>query len=345
MVELAEKIVAYAASLGFEKCGIIGVDAMKGYGGKLEERIQRFPETKKMLQNFTHFADPRQKFPWARSIVVCSWRYGVYRVPDNLKGLIGKAYLCDERRDKATDGYRGRVLLEKYMTDELHMQTASSHDYGITSYRWAAMSAGIGSIRRNNFFYGDQGSYYTLSAFLTDQDLEYIHTPAHRPCSDNCNLCVKNCPTGSLAEPNAMCAFTCASYLTNKCYDNSSFGALSSALGGWIYGCDVCQDVCPFNKGKGDGDRDFPGLQELADAISPEKVVAMDYDYLRNVLSPKFWYIGPDDVWVWKRNALNAMKNSRDKHYEAAIARACADEDEHVRSLGISAIEKEDAEA
>ncbi|GHV34135.1 Fe-S oxidoreductase [Synergistales bacterium] len=333
MTEFAEKIVNKAVSLNFEKCGIIGVDAMKGYGEKLANRIERFPETEKMLRNFAHFADPRQKFPWAKSVVICSWRVGVYRIPYNLNGLIGKHYLVDGRRNKAADAYRGNMLLEKYMTDELHMHAASAHDSGITSCRWAAMSAGIGSIRKNNFFYGDHGSYYALSAFLIDQDLEYIHTPTHKPCSDSCNLCVKNCPTRSLAEPYAMCSFACVSYLTNKCYDNGAFAPLSSEIGGWIYGCDVCQDVCPHNKGEWLGDRDFPGLDELAGEISPEKVVMMDYEYLRNVISPKFWYIAPDDVWVWKRNALNAMRNGRDKRYEAAIISACSDEDGRVRAI------------
>jgi epoxyqueuosine reductase len=331
-METAEKIVNKALSLGFEKCGIISVEAMKGYGEKVEDRVKRFPETERMLRNFTPFADPRQKFPWARSIVVCSGNYGVYRMPDNLRGLIGKAYLFDERRDRATAGYRGHRLLEKYMTDELHLQSVSSLDYGITALRWAAMSAGIGSVRRNNFFYGDHGSYYRLSAFLIDRELEHIYTPAHRPCPDNCNLCVKNCPTASLAEPYAMCAFTCISFLTNKCYDDSTFASLGSKIGGWIYGCDVCQDVCPHNKGTWLGDRDFPGLEELAANISLEKIIAMDYGYLKEVMSPKFWYIEPDDVWIWKRNALNAMCNDHSGRYNEAINAARFDGDERVRA-------------
>ncbi|GHT00531.1 Fe-S oxidoreductase [Synergistales bacterium] len=307
---IALKIADYAVSLGFEKCGIISVDAMKGYADKIEERIERFPETEKMLRSFTRFADLRKEFPWAESVVVCSRRVGVYRVPDNLNGVIGKHYLMDARRDRAAEGYHANAALEKYMAKDLQMQVASSHDSGITACRWAAMSAGIGVIRKNNFFYGDHGSYYAITAFLVDRKIEHIYVPTHRPCPDNCNLCIKNCPTGSLAEPYAMRAFTCASFLTNKCQDEAMFENFGSKLGLMLYGCDVCQDVCPFNKGKWLGDRDFPGLDELAANMTPEKIIAMDDEYLRNVISPKFWYIQPDDVWMWKRNAMNAIRNN-----------------------------------
>ncbi|GHV43995.1 Fe-S oxidoreductase [Synergistales bacterium] len=306
---IASKIADHAVSLGFERCGIIGVDAMKGYADKINERVARFPETGKLLRSFTGFADLREEYPWAKSVVICSRALRGYRVPAALNGAIGKHYLMDVRRDKATEGYRANAAFEKYMASEFEMRTASRHDRGITACRWAAMSAGIGVIRRNNFFYGDHGSYYTLTAFLIDRELRHTYVPSHKACPDNCNLCVKNCPTASLAEPYAMCAFTCASFLTNKCQDEAAFNAMASKLGGMLYGCDACQDACPFNKGQWVGDQDFPGLDEFAD-MTPEKILASDDEYLRKVVSPKFWYIAPEDVWMWKRNATNAMRNN-----------------------------------
>ncbi|GHV55191.1 Fe-S oxidoreductase [Synergistales bacterium] len=334
----AEKIVGRAAALGFERCGIIRVSAMKGYGEALAARMARFPETAPMLRNFMPFADPTEKCPWVKSIVICSRRCGVYRVPDNLGGMIGKHYLFDERRDAGSDGYRDTALFEKYMTDELHLQTASGNDYGITACRWAAKEAGIGVIRGNNFFYGDHGSYYSLYAFLIGEELEYIHSPLNNtPCPDNCNLCVKNCPTRSLAEPYAMSAFKCASFLTNKAGEDSGFKEHGAEIGGWIYGCDVCQDVCPFNKGELTGEREFNGLAELSAEISLEKLVAMDYASLRNLLSAKFWYIPPDEMWKWKRNALNAIANNWEERYADTIMLALRDEDERVREAAAGA--------
>jgi epoxyqueuosine reductase len=334
----AEKIADRAVSLGFERCGIIKVEKMTPYGEKLASRIKRFPETAPMLVRFRAFADLTSQVSWARSVVICSWRDEAYRTPENLRGLIGKSYLFDARRDENSAGHRANAVLERYMTEELGVRTASSHDYGITSCRWAALSAGIGTVRKNNFFYGDYGSGYSLSAFLIDEELEYIHSTEHKPCPDGCDLCVKSCPTGSLAEPYAMNAFSCVSYMTTSARAGAAFEAKSSEIGGWIYGCDACQDACPFNRGKSPPEVEFPGVDYLADAISPDKIVSMNYDFLRDVMSKKFWYICGDDVWMWKRNALNAMKNLGDRRYGAALKVALLDGDNRVREIARRAL-------
>jgi epoxyqueuosine reductase len=330
---IALKIVEKAASLNFERCGIVGVDKMREYGAKVTERIARFPESAGMYRRFLAFAEPDRDFPWARSVVACSWHLGAYRVPEGLAGLIGKHYLFDERRDRNSDAYRARVALERCMTEELGLRVASSHDYGITSCRWAAFASGIGTIRRNNFFYGDHGSYYSLMVFLVDEAMEYTYAPKHKPCSDHCNLCVKHCPTGALAEPYATCGVACVSFLTNKAPDNGAFEKHSPKTGSWIYGCDVCQDVCPFNRGEWSEDKAFPGLEELSASISLEKIVTMDYARLRETVASKLWYIKIGDLWKWKRNALSAMRNTGHKNYKTALAAALHDEDERVRRL------------
>jgi epoxyqueuosine reductase len=329
----AGSIADRAVSLGFERCGIVKVEKMKPYGEKLASRIRRFPESAPILGKLSAFADLASGFPWARSVVICSWHNGAYLMPGNLRGLIGKSYMFDMRRCENSAGHRANAALESYMTDELGMRTASSLDYGITSCRWAALSAGIGTVRKNNFFYGDHGSSYSLSAFLIDEELEYIHEPKHKPCPDNCGLCARSCPTGALAGAYAMNAFSCVSFMTARVQGSSAFEARRSEIGGWIYGCDVCQDACPFNRGTPPGDAEFPGVNALAREISLEKIVSMSYGFLRDVMSKKFWYIGPDDAWMWKRNALNAMKNIGHERYGASIEIALHDEDARVRKI------------
>ncbi|MDR1730455.1 MAG: hypothetical protein LBR61_00005, partial [Synergistaceae bacterium] len=266
------------------------------------------------------------------------WRQGVYRIPEGLAGLVGTHYLFDERHDSNSDGYRARTAFERYMAEDLGLRVASSHDYGITSCRWAAFASGIGTIRRNNFFYGDHGSWYALVAFLVDKEMEYTCTSTHKPCSDNCNLCVKHCPVGALAEPYATCGVACASFLTNKAPDNGMFEKYAPQIGSWIYGCDVCQDVCPFNKDQRSGEKEFPGLEELSEFISLEKIVTMDYACLRELFTAKFWYIEAKDLWKWKRNALSALRNTGHKNYEVLLTAALHDEDERIRNLAAKAL-------
>ncbi|MDR3332977.1 MAG: hypothetical protein LBT08_10160 [Synergistaceae bacterium] len=330
---IAEKIVERAKALGYERCGIVRVDALKGYGEAVKRRMERFPEMKSPMSFLLSFADPSEKFPWARSVVICSRSYWDYRVPSNLGGIIGKAYLFDDRRDELSYGYRDRALLEKYMSEELGLTTTKSDAPPPVPYRWAAAVAGIGTIRRNNFFYGDRGSYYGLTAFLIDLDLEYIHASEADPCPENCDLCVKNCPTHSLAEPFAMNSRICVSYLTTLDLSDGVYEEHGEEIGGWAYGCDVCQDVCPRNRGRMSGERDFPGLEELSGELSIEGIVSMDGEKLKNLVAKKFWYINGKDIWKWRCNALNVMRNNFDERYIPAITSACLDEDDRVRGM------------
>jgi epoxyqueuosine reductase len=331
--ETAEKIARRAAELGFERCGIIGVGAMRGFAAKLEDRISRFPESAPRLKFLSGFIEPDEKFRWGKSVVVCSWRNGIYRVPEHLEGRIGKAYLSDGRRDAASDEYNARRKLADYMSDGLGLRVASESGGWIAPYRWAAQLTGLGIVRRNNFFYGEHGSYYSLSAYLIDGELERVYGPDFTPCPEGCDRCVRNCPTASLDAPYSMNMTTCVSYLTTLSKDDEAFKKHRSEIGGWIYGCDACQDACPFNRGQMSGEADFPGLAELSRGISLEKILAMDYALLRGAMTAKFWYIGPDDVWKWKRNALSAMLNDYRDSYAASIEAACLDEDERVREM------------
>lgn len=212
-MDIALQIVEKAKELGYDKCGIIPVSQMSGYGEKLEQRIQRFPETEKNLSKFRSFSKPQEKFPWAKAVVVCSYWYGRYRIPSNLQGSFAKYYLTDGRRNEQSDGYKTSVAFEQYLRDQ-GFQIAFDRHFGITSLRWAAMQAGIGIVRKNNFLYTERGSWQYLEAFLIDQPLEYINECNLRPCSEKCNLCVNACPTHSLAEPYMMCRNTCVSCLT-----------------------------------------------------------------------------------------------------------------------------------
>ncbi len=246
--------------------------------------------------------------------------------------MIAKYYLVDSRRDEKSPDYQNSILFEKYLNDQ-GLHTATTRDFGITALRWAALEAGLGTIRRNNFFYTVSGSWGYLEAWLIDREMELIDKTTLKECPANCNLCRKHCPTSSLSEPYTTNMLTCVSYLTTLGGWDLQNETLSKAMGGWVFGCDACQDVCPFNQGTWTDEEDFPGLQDLSNSISLEKIINMDYQFLQESMQPKFWYIAKDNVWKWKVNALNCMLNTYRNIYSRYIEIACNDENEHVREM------------
>ena len=339
MILTASDIVNKAIEFGFDKCGIIPVGMMSEYEVRLEERIEHFPQTQEKYEAFKSFSHLQEDYPWAKSIVICSFWYGRYHIPDELQGRIAKYYLTDGRRNTESKGYQTSVAFEKYLTD-CNLQVATDRDFGITALRWAAMKAGIGVIRKNNFFYTEKGSYQYLEAFLIDVPLQYIAESHIKPCAEKCNLCMKACPTGSLEAPYMMCRNTCVSCLTT--WDGWDLRAepLQNRFGKWIYGCDSCQDACPHNKSAWKGEENFPGLNEWGNFFSYSEIVLSDYSWLESVIQPKLWYIPHGKEWRYKTNALNAMLNNYKPNYLPIIKEACNDEYAEVRDMAKWVLEK-----
>jgi len=333
-----ELIVNKALELGYENCGIIRIDDMSDFAEKLRERIEKAPGNDEFYGRYFRFANLRDERPWAKSIVVCVINYGIYNLPEHLKGLIGRHYLADIRLDENCKEHKASVAFEKYL-QSLGLKVETDRRFGITSMRWAAHKAGLGIIRRNNFFYTKNGSWVHIEGFLIDKEMELIKTPQPEPCPQDCDLCISACPTKSLSEPYTMSPAACISPITVREPDlvNNSYNRL---MGEWIYGCDTCQDICPHNAGKWLEIEDFPGLDALGAALSLENIVNMDYERLADMLSDKFFYIEKERICQWKVNALNAMRNSYDEKYLGTIKAATNDTNERVRGMAIRVLEQ-----
>lgn len=339
MDSLAAQIKDTALQMGYEKCGIIKLADMAGYESRLRERGEQIPAAKAFDEKLYRFADLQKQYPWAQSIVICVRPFGKYKVPEHLQGMVAKYYLFDSRRDERSREFQDSLKFEAYLQG-LGLKTETERKFGITALRWAALKAGLGLVRRNNFFYTESGSWVNLEAWLIDRELEAIETPTLRDCPENCNRCVKACPTASLSQPYTMNPMSCVSFLTTFGGRDLPHDPHSEQFGCWVYGCDACQDVCPMNKKCWQGTEEFPALKELSRQISLEKILKMDYDFLEQVMQPKFWYIDKKDVWKWKVNAINVMVNNYQEQYKDSIYAACNDSHEKVREMARWAIGK-----
>lgn len=311
---LSEKIYKKALSYGYDDCGIIPVDALASYALYLKERIEKIPQSMEFYRDMERYTQIHEIYPWAKSIVICSIWLGKYRYPESLQGKYGKAFMLSPNTVPDSNEYQNKLQFEQWMTEtgiHYHGGPNSAPGYGF-SLREAAVAAGIGIIRKNNFFYGPKGSYYELEGYLIDQECEYLHKNDIRPCPDTCKLCRRSCRTCALSDAYTMDPTLCISFLTTFAQGILPEGTQPEQLAEWICGCDDCQDVCPFNRHDWSAGQNFFGLKEIESLLAPENLAAASDVTIRQYVIPKTAdHITPDQTEVLRKNARRAIAYKR----------------------------------
>jgi len=330
--DFSTKIKKKAFELGYDLCGIIEANSFKEYSKYLNMRVEKFPSSTHLYKNLFNLAEPLEKADWGKSIIVCIRRYNKYKIPKNLSKFFGKVYLFDGRLPNSKE-YFGNILFTEYLKEK-GMKT---YEDGITA-RWAAVKAGLGSFGKNNFVYTKFGSFVWIDTWIVDFKLKYDkENPSEMDsCPENCHKCIEACPTKALCEEYTMDRGSCIAQLSFFSSELPS-KELRDRMGTWMYGCDVCQNVCPMNKGKWSEEEDFPGLDDMVSFLSLEQILTMDENTLLNIIYPRFSYISKDRIWLWKCNAIRAMVNSRDNRYYDLIKDACKDDNAKIKAMAISA--------
>ena len=326
-MDITAGIKERAYELGYDLCGVIGAGAVKEYSTYLDRRIERFPQSRHLYEKLYDLASPETKADWAKSIIVCVRRYNKYEIPPGTDKYFGKVYLFDGRLPYSEE-YENVLLFQEYLKD-----SGVSFLKDSAAARWAAVKAGLGRFGKNNFLYTKYGSWVWIDTWTVDVELKY-DAPAARleACPKDCRKCIDACPTGALSEPFAMDRGICIAQLS---FFSSGLPSdrLKDQMGTWLYGCDICQDVCPKNKGKWTEGREFPGLGAMAELLSPENIARMDEKTFLSQIQPRFWYIGTEGFWLWKSNAIRAMANSNDPKYHDYIRQARHERDEKVKNM------------
>ncbi len=326
--KLAERIRAAALDCGFDACGIVRTDEIDGFAAAVAGRLKQFPESSPL---YSRMAEPDQALVWAKSVIVCARWYGKYHIPEHLRGIVAKSFCVNPRKDPQSgehqDGKRFAAAL-----DAMSLRHASGDEAGKIPVRWVAVKAGIGVVGKNNFFYTKKGSWCVLDVYLIDRELELKCDSVVKECPEQCDLCIRACPTGALCAPFQTNGVLCVAYLLG-------FGVCGPGkqhydkCGSWIFGCDACQDACPRNRKAWTDGEEYPGLEAFAEQVSCERILAMDYETMRGLFLRKFSYLQEDSVWKLKCNALNAMRNKYEEKYLPHIRRALHDSQAEVREM------------
>jgi epoxyqueuosine reductase len=187
--------------------------------------------------------------------------------------------------------------------------------------RAAAARSGVGFYGKNTLVITrTHGSWVVLGSLVTDRELE--PTPPLDQTCGSCRLCVDACPTDALAEPGTLDATRCLSYWTQS--GDTIPEEMRPLLGDTVYGCDICQDVCPWNRGVEKRRSGAPAAAEPVVSL----VDWLERDPAELRAGYQRLYVPRNDGRLLQRNALVALGNAGDADHLELVERIAAGEDE-----------------
>ena len=248
MMTLTEQIKAKALELGFSKVGIAKAEPLSQDGAHLREWLHRGYNASMdwMVENAEKRVDPREIVPGARSVISVAANYytDAQHQPKDCEGKISRYAWGDDYHILVT----ARIQKLYDCIKELAPGSAGRYyvDTGPVMDKAWAERAGIGwRGKHTNLITKEFGSWVFLGEIISTLDLVY-DTPMEDFCG-SCTACLDACPTKAIVEPYVVDSNKCISYLTIE-HRGEIDPSLAPKFGGWVYGCDICQDVCPWNK-------------------------------------------------------------------------------------------------
>jgi len=231
---------------GFSFCGISKAEFLADEAPRLEEWLKRGYQGKMgYLENhFDKRLDPTILVPGARSVISLIYNYFPAKdlaVGDELK--IAK-YAYGEDYHKVVKE-KLKTLLDDIQTDIGEINGRAFVDSAPVMERAWARRSGIGWVGKNSLLLNRQmGSFFFLAELIIDLELEY-DAPTRDYCG-TCTACMDACPTDAIAEPYVVDGSKCISYFTIELKEEIPTD-VKGKFENWIFGCDICQDVCPWN--------------------------------------------------------------------------------------------------
>ncbi len=249
MIPNSSQIKQWAYRLGFDLVGIAPPvvieheQSLREYLNKGYQGHMRYLE-----RNVEQRTDPRKLMPEARSIICTAMNYYAPLpevVADDVHGKVARfAWGMDYHKVVREKLKRLTAIIRREIGRPVRLRCMV--DTAPLAEKAHAARAGLGWIGKNGLLINEQyGSWLVLGEIITDLELEF-DKPAAQRCG-NCRRCLAACPVGALVKDRVLEARKCISYLTIE--QQAEIPAeQTEKMGGWLFGCDICQEVCPFNQ-------------------------------------------------------------------------------------------------
>lgn len=245
---LGEKLIAWAHEAGFQLAGIAPATAGLGY-----DRLRRWLDEGKhgdmayMERHHAARADPNQVLEGVKSLLVVGLAY--QSVPANEPGP-GEGRISNYawgRDYHEVIRERLGVVSDRLKSEIPEVRCRKVVDSAPVMERDYALLAGLGWLGKNTLVLSTGwGSQFFLGALLLDAEIPWTAAPITNHCG-TCRRCLESCPTSAFDGPYNLDPRRCISYLTIESKGIPD-RVLQTLTGDWVYGCDICQDVCPWNQ-------------------------------------------------------------------------------------------------
>lgn len=247
---MKQTVVALASELGFQRCVVAALQPLPEAKARYDVWLSRdFAADMDYLKRDSNFrTSPQLLFPGARSALVVSVSY--YTPPPPHPGkqfgrvaayAVGLDYHVVLRAKLRQLQQQLELVLGKPLFGRAYTDDVALYEQAL------AARSGLGFAGKNTLIIGPKlsGSYNFMAELFIDIELE-ADEPYQGTCGQ-CFRCAAACPTGAIVEPRSLDARLCISYLTIENREGIA-PDLRTKLGGWLFGCDICQMVCPYNQ-------------------------------------------------------------------------------------------------
>jgi epoxyqueuosine reductase len=244
---LTKQIKEWATELGFTSAGIAKADFLEEEAPKLEEWLKRNyqGEMHYMENHFDMRLDPRKLVDGAQSVISLSYNYYTEKKLQDDAPRFSKYAFGEDYHIVVKD--KLKILLQKIKNETGAIHARVFVDSAPVLERAWANKSGIGWIGKHSLLINKQhGSFFFLAEIILDVELEYDLPFATDHCG-TCTACIDACPTDAIVENKVVNGSKCISYLTIELKDALPT-AYKNKMDDWMFGCDICQDVCPWNR-------------------------------------------------------------------------------------------------
>ena len=248
MTSHADYIKSLATTLGFDYCGIAKAVRLDEDAHRLEAWLQKGMQGSMhyMEKNFDLRIDPSKLVPGAKSVITLLMNYFPSEQQDQSSPKLARYAYGLDYHDVIRDKLNEFLFRLEEKTGRINGR--GFVDSAPVLERTWALRSGLGWIGKNgNLITRKSGSFFFIATLITDLELEY-DDPFARDYCGTCTKCIDACPTEAILPDKIIDGSSCISYFTIELKDDVIPDQYQGKFDHWLFGCDICQEVCPWNR-------------------------------------------------------------------------------------------------